>query len=187
MTFERTAAALRQAFDQSFAEPRSAPGELLQNFLAIRVGGEPYAVALSEIASLHTDRKVVPVPSSASAVLGVAAFRGTLAPVYDLRVLLGYASGSPVRWLMLIRTPELVGLAFDLFEYHLRTASGNVSSGEDGGAAAPHVRGAVRAADGVRPLIHVASLVEKITRHSSPDMPRKELNRWNGTGPSDRK
>ncbi|MGH8471139.1 MAG: chemotaxis protein CheW [Gammaproteobacteria bacterium] len=148
--------------------------DTLENLLAIRVGDDPYAVRLAEIASLHADRKVVPLPSRTPELLGLAGFRGAMAPVYDLRTLLGYARRSAPRWLLLVRTPDLVGLAFDLFEAHMRTPAENISSTENGGASSLHVRGVVRTADGVRPLIHTASLIEAITRRARPDKPPKE-------------
>lgn len=179
MSVERleTAAALRRAFDLSFAQAREADGEAMESLLAIRVSGDPYAVRLSDIASLHADRKVVPLPSPASELLGLVSFRGTMAPVYDLRTLLGHEDGPArpaPRWLLLVRTPDVVGLAFDLFEAHIRATARNISSTEDGGSASEYVRGVVRTADGVRPLIHTASLIEAITRRSRSDRPPKE-------------
>ena len=48
---------LRRAFDRSFAEaPGGAPeADALESLLAIRVGGDPYALRLSEIAGLFAD------------------------------------------------------------------------------------------------------------------------------------
>lgn len=176
MNLERigTAAALRHAFDQSFAEVRGTEAETLQSLLAIRIGGDPYAVRLWEVASLHTDRKVVPLPSRDPDLLGLVGFRGAMAPVYDLRTLFGYPGGPAARWLLVVRTPNLVGLAFDRFEAHIRATAENISSTEDGEEASPYVRGVVRTADGVRPLIHIASLIEAIARRAQPDKPPKE-------------
>jgi chemotaxis signal transduction protein len=169
-----TATTLRRAFDRSFAEARGEEAEALQNLLAIRIGGDPYAVRLSEIASLHADRKVVSVPTRTPDLVGLVGLRGLMAPVYDLRTLLGYAGGAAPRWLLFVRTPDLVGFAFDLFEAHLRAGAQEMSSTNDGDAASPYVRGVIRTADGIRSLIHIASLKEAITRRADSDRPPKE-------------
>jgi chemotaxis signal transduction protein len=108
---------------------------------------------------------IVPYPSRAAGALGLAAVRGIVAPVYDLRVLLGHAraSGPPPRWLLLARAPEPVALAFDQLESYLRLPPRLVSSPEVEEHARRHVRGAVRSAEGVRPLIDVAAILAAIT------------------------
>jgi chemotaxis signal transduction protein len=168
------AATLGRAFDRSFAKARGEEAEALQNLLAIRIGGDPYAVRLLEIASLHADRKVVPVPTRTPDLLGLVGLRGVMAPVYDLRTLLGYAGGPAARWLLFVRTPDLVGFAFDLFEAHLRAEAQEISSSNDGDATSQYVRGVVRTAEGVRPLVQIASLKEAITRRADSDKPPKE-------------
>ena len=94
------ASELRDEFDRSFAVApagdTSTPYELLQ----IELAGEPYALALSEIRSLHVDLAIVPVPSRAPALLGVIALRGAIVPVYDLRRLLGLPTDRPSRWVV---------------------------------------------------------------------------------------
>jgi len=158
----RDAAALRRAFDRSFADAPASVTPAFTSFLAVRIGDNPYAIELSELAGLHRDRTVVPASSPDREFLGIASVRGAMVPVYDLRALLGYPSdGIAPRWLVLSRAPSLVGLAFDLFEAYLRTPSDEVPAPEPG-AARLHVRGVVRAGDAVRPLIHVASVLEAI-------------------------
>lgn len=173
--FAGTAAALRLAFDQSFATAREARTETPVNLLALRVGGDPYAIRLSEVASLHADRIVVPVPSANPALLGLVGFRGSMAPVFDLRTLLGYPGAASARWLLLLRAAEPVGFAFDLFESHLLLSAESISSVEVSAGSSPFIRGLVRAADGVvRPLIHSASLIEAVTRQAPPGKALKE-------------
>ena len=65
-------------------------GQRGEDFLAIRVGADPYTFRLSEIAGLHVGVKIVPVPSPAVQLLGMVAIRGMLAPIYDLAALLHY-------------------------------------------------------------------------------------------------
>jgi chemotaxis signal transduction protein len=169
-----TLAGLREAFDRSFAQAPALQTARSDEFLAVRVGGDPYAIRLSDIAALHRDRKVVSLPNRDAELLGIAGFRGMLAPVYDLAALLGYGHASAPRWLVLARGRAAVGLAFDLFEVQLRVARDNVSA-EDGEQTRRHVRGAVRAGHVVRPLIHIASVLEAIARRVHSDGPPKEL------------
>jgi chemotaxis signal transduction protein len=97
-----------------------------------------------------------------------------MAPVYDLRTLFGYPGGPTPRWLLVVRAPDLVGLAFDHFEAHIQTLAANVGSTDGEEASTQFVRGVVRAADGVIPLIHMASLIEAITRRAQPGKPPRE-------------
>jgi chemotaxis signal transduction protein len=162
------AAALRRQFDRSFSETRRAGAGAEENLLALRIGGDPYAARLSEIASLHADKKLVPLPSPMPDLLGLVSLRGALAPAYDLRTLLGYPRGPPPRFLIFVRTPEPVAFALDLFEVHLRLRLADISLAETG-TASRFTCGLVRTAEGARPLLHIASLVEAIThRIGSP-------------------
>jgi hypothetical protein len=49
------AAALRHAFDRSFAEPLRLGTEVVEDLLAIRIGTTAYAVRLAEVAGLFAD------------------------------------------------------------------------------------------------------------------------------------
>jgi len=145
-----TATELRRSFDQAFAEAPRVADATAEDILAIRLGGNPYALRLSDIAGLHCDRKVVPVPSPVPALLGVASLRGVIAPIYDLGALLGYAPVTGPRWFALARGDKAIGLAFAIFEAHLRLPRASFSDG------------AVQAAGVVRRIIHMASVLEAI-------------------------
>jgi chemotaxis signal transduction protein len=170
-TNEETAAALRRAFDSSFAAAASATTDRLEDLLAIRVGTDPYALRLSEIAGLYVDVKIVPVPSPAQQMLGIVSLRGKMAPVYDLAALLHYPPAAGPRWLILAGRAQPVGFAFETFEAHLQVSQAFLAAGEDrgegSGATRRHVRGAVRTADVLRPMIHVASVVELVRGNNS--------------------
>jgi purine-binding chemotaxis protein CheW len=170
-----TAAALRHGFDRSFAEGPTVGSAASEDFLAIRIGGDPYALRVSDIAGLHADRKIVRIPSPEPTLLGIASFRGAMAPVFDLRLVLGYASGAAPRWLVLVRGPALVGLAFDLFEAHLRAVGESTLSLDSEERAPRHLRGVIRTTEVARPLIHIASVIEAISRQVSKESPPKEL------------
>jgi chemotaxis signal transduction protein len=162
----QTAPELRRLFDRSFAEPRRPPSGASEDLIAVRVGGDPYALRLAEIAGLQVDRKVVAVPPSPGATggfRGVVAVRGNLAPVYDLRALLGYPDGPAGRWLALVGAPP-IALEVELFESFLRVGKADLTAGA--AANRPFVREALSRDGLARPLIHVASLVEAIARRS---------------------
>jgi chemotaxis signal transduction protein len=148
-------------FDRGFALPVAPAREAVEDFLAIRVGSVRYAFRLLDLAGLYRERAIVPVKARAPALLGVAGFRGKLAPIHDLGLLLGQTAQVNPRWIVLAHAETPVGFAFEGFETHLRVPAGLVA---DAAASAdkPHVRGLLQTSDSVRPLIHVPSLLEAI-------------------------
>jgi signal transduction histidine kinase len=126
------AAELRSVFDKARALPFSLNGEeQAESLLAIRVSQDAYAVRVNEISGLVTDRKVVPIPSPISELLGVAGVRGALVPVYSLAALLGYgAETGQVRWLALCGTEEPLALAFGGFEGYTQVPLGQLYSAD---------------------------------------------------------
>jgi chemotaxis signal transduction protein len=99
-------------------------------------------------------------------LLGIAAIRGIMAPIYDLAALLRYPPAANPRWFIFARAPQPVGLAFETFESHLRASQSALTTdnGEDAGTvgAGQHLRGTVLAAGALRPIIHLASVLEMI-------------------------
>jgi chemotaxis signal transduction protein len=110
---------MRTAFDRSFAEPARTEQEPLQDFLAVQVGADPYAVRLADLTGLFADRPITRLASADPAFLGIAGVRGAVVPVYDLGAFLGYPPGEARRWLLLIGGGGLA-LAFESFEGYLR-------------------------------------------------------------------
>jgi purine-binding chemotaxis protein CheW len=157
--------ALRREFDASFALEPTRRAEDVEDLLALRVGGDPHALSLVDVAELHVDKKIVPLPSSVPELLGMTAFRNVIAPVYDLGALLGYPHASGWRWLVLLRAHDPVGLAFQSFEGHVRVPRAEVLSNGSDSAAAKHVRGVIRW-DGTRPIVDVLSLLSAIKKES---------------------
>jgi purine-binding chemotaxis protein CheW len=166
----RLAERLRHDFDRSFAEAPLTGAHLDEDFLAIRIGGDPYAIRLSDVVGLFRDRKIVPLPSRAPHLLGISSFRGATTPIYDLRALLGHPGGAPPRWIVLARSPSPVGFAFDLLEKHLRIAA--APSVEIDHQANRYVHGVIRTASSVFSLIQLASVIEAVTH--GPRGPLKE-------------
>jgi chemotaxis signal transduction protein len=151
---------LRRAFDQSFADvPRAAAGSQV-DLLAIRVGGDGYVLRLLEVGGLFVDRPVTPVPTPFPELLGVAGFRASLVPVYDLGVLLGYPGSEAPRWMVSTTGEPSVGLVFDQFERQIRASQGAFAPDES--RAHAHVRELATTSDGVRPVIFLPSVLEAI-------------------------
>lgn len=162
-----SAARLREAFDQAFAEAPRLGGQGLEDYLAIRVGAVRYALRFAELSGLFRDRTVVPVNARAPGLLGVAGFRGRVAPIHDLGPLLGQPSQSNPRWIALGRAENMMGFAFEGFEGHLRLpASETLAAVDDSAKPQIHglLRGLLRTTDAVRPLIHMPSLVAAIAK-----------------------
>jgi chemotaxis signal transduction protein len=161
-----TAATLRRRFDESFAAPEASMIQRLEDFLAIRVGSDPFALRLSEIAGLHVGVKVVPVPSPASELLGIVGIRGMMAPIYDLAALLRYPPAADSRWFVFARAQQPLGFAFEAFESYLQVSPASLTNGGNDGAGiagtGQHVRGTVRAAGVLRPIILLASVLAMI-------------------------
>jgi chemotaxis signal transduction protein len=163
---------LRREFDEAFARVAGRQDAPVEDLLAIRVSGDPYALRLAECAGLFVDRKVTPLPTAVPELLGLAGFRATLVPVYDLRALLGYPRGEAPRWMVSASGGAVVALAFDAFEFHLRVESASLVSDD-----APAQRHAPRLAHlpgGARPLLSVPSLLEAIEARARSDR-SKEL------------
>jgi hypothetical protein len=145
---EERAAALRRAFDAAFAVPPSGARAETEDFLAIRVADDPFAVRVSSVVRLAAAPRIVPVPSRRPAVLGVAALRGALVSVHSLAVLLGYSGDAGAhRWIAL--ADGMVGLAFHELDGFIRVPKG--------------ANGAI-GADGVtRPIVDMRAILETIT------------------------
>ena len=159
---EQKVSALRAAFDRSFAQA-SEPGSVAHvDFLAIKVAGDCYALRLSEVASLHADRKLTATPSLLAELTGLAGFRGVLTPVYDLAALLGYRARAEQKWLVRVQHASPIGLAFEGFDQHLRVPPGRVSPPEPG-ASGP-VQGALQSAAGRLSILDLPAVVAGIAR-----------------------
>ena len=178
-----TLRALRRNFDDGFAQAPAPAGAAPEAMLAIRVGADPYALRLAQIAGLHLDRRVTALPSALPALLGVSGFRGQIAPVYDLAALLGYAAAAAPRWLVLVRGAQPLALAFDCFECHFSAAPGQLAPAAAGttdaaGAAARACVGGAVAIDGepgARALIELPLLLDDIRRQADLALRQRSL------------
>ena len=170
-----TAESLRHSFDAVFAAPVVLASADFTDVLAIQVGADDYALRLSQIDGLYADRKLVEVPGPIDELLGLAGIRGMLVPVYDLAAFLGYPRASALRWFVLARAAQPVGLAFGAFHGHLRLtgtalAESDLAAQRVGpGALSDHLRGSVQTPGLLRPLIDIAAVLATIeTRTRAP-------------------
>lgn len=159
------AASLRDAFDRSFSEPLRTDPETAEEMLGIRIDTEAYALRLSEIAGLFGGRKIVPLPGTATAQLGIAGFRSEIMPVYDLQLLLGHQSIGSTRWLV-VAAAAPVAFAFAAQEGRLSVPPGAIVDRTDG-APGGSIRQFVRMPDSVRRIIDLSSVLNAI-RHEAP-------------------
>jgi len=158
-------ARLRDAFDRSFAEARAPDPAAGEDLLAIRVGAEPYALRLSEIAGLFAARKITPLPGSPPALLGIAGFRRTIVSVYDLAALLGHVPEAAVRWLAMAADVP-VAFALATVEGHLRVDSTAIVADESARREQRHVGGFARSSGLVRAIVHLPSVVDAARRQA---------------------
>ena len=155
---------LRRVFDEERALPLGArSAEQAESLISIRVSGHAYVVRTSEISGLVTDRKIVGFPTPVSELLGIAAVRGVLLPVYSLAGLLGYsAETEQTRWLALCGTHEPLALAFSGFEGYLRVPLGQFYAAGQKDVAQSRVQHVVRDAEMVRALVSIPLIREAI-------------------------
>ncbi len=125
---------LRREFDDSFALPPREVAADGVDLLAIRVGERPLALRVSEIAALATGRRLTPVPSPTSELLGLIGMRGVLVAVLDLASLLGEGSRSSEapRWVALAAGDEQLALGFHVLEGHVRVPPAALEAVEGG-------------------------------------------------------
>jgi chemotaxis signal transduction protein len=160
---------LGRAFDRAFAEARHDRSAPTDDFLAVRIGLESYAVRLSEISGVFADKAIARLPAKLPALIGAVGFRGAILPAYDLAVLLGYPPTGSARWLV-IAASDPVALALGEFDGHRRLSRDACVAQETGSdAVRPHVREVIRAPDQLRPVIHLRSVIDAIKQQVRQD------------------
>jgi chemotaxis signal transduction protein len=167
------AEALRAGFDHSFAEPAKMDATVKEDFLAVRVGEDVFAIRLAEISGLHAGKKLTRVPGADPALLGIAGFRGAIQPVYSLAALLGLPAMAAPRWLVMSAAAP-VALAFDTFEHHLRVAPDAIRPRDANAKDQPYIRDFVCEQQMVRPILHLPSILDAIRMRTPAAAPGEE-------------
>jgi chemotaxis signal transduction protein len=160
-TVMNRAAELRREFDRAFVEPIQLSQTRIEDFLAIRIGTEACAIRLSEISGLFADKKITRVPGGPAALRGIAGFRGTMLPVYDLPMLIGRDASPAPRWMVIGKT-EPVALTFDGFERQFRVPSEAIMPQSARAGVQTCARDHLRTADFSGPIIDLASVFDVI-------------------------
>ena len=170
-----TAAALRRAFDLSFALPPPQALAEVEDFLTIRVASDPYAIRLGEIAGMVAGRTVIPVPAVTLDLLGLSGIRGGIVPVFGLASILGYGEGpgSP-RWMILCGAEEPIALAFSDFEGYVRLPTSALHADENLGARRQYVNQVAIMEAGARAVISIPLIVATIRDRIGPNRLAKE-------------
>lgn len=163
------AVALRDAFDRVFATPVRADVAVAADLIAIRVGGEPCAIRLAEIAGLFADRKITPVPCGHPALVGLGGFRGALLPAYSLRILLGVSGTQPERWLV-IAAATSVAFTFEAFEAHLRASADAIVPRQTSGPMQGFARAFMRSGEVVRPVLDLNAVIATLDGAPAPNL-----------------
>lgn len=165
---ESRVAKLREAFDRSFALPPPQASPEVEDLLTLRLGGDPYALRLGELAGIVARRKIVPVPAAALHFLGLAGISGGLVPVFGLASILGYPEAAdPPPWMVLCGGAEPLALAFTDFEGYLRLPKAALVPDESGKELA-------RTDAGVRGVISIPFVVATIRNRTGQRAPAKE-------------
>jgi len=79
---------------QSLSRPRHDP---LKNLVAFVIGDVNYAFSIDCVREIVNPLSIIELPSSPSAVAGVADYRGDVVPVIDLRVRFGLSASTLTR------------------------------------------------------------------------------------------
>jgi purine-binding chemotaxis protein CheW len=155
------AAELRLDFDRAFAEPIRLDTTPKEDLLAIRVGGRACAIRLSEIAGLFAGKSITRVPGGNGLLCGIAGFRGSILPVYDLQALLGRCAAQMHRWLV-VTAAQPAALAFEAFDGQLRVPRDAILPQPARPGAPSYAREFLRTQDFSGPIMHVPSILDAI-------------------------
>jgi chemotaxis signal transduction protein len=164
---------LRLAFDRAFAEPIRFDATPNESLLAIRVGGQACALRLSEIAGLFAGKSITRVPGSSALLCGIAGFRGSILPVYDLAALLDGCAARAQRWLV-VAAARPVALAFEAFDGQLRVAAEEILPQSPRVSAQSVAREFLRTSNFSGPIMHLPSILDVIETSKAVPVPNEE-------------
>jgi chemotaxis signal transduction protein len=118
--------ALKREFDAGFAAPPREGREASEDFLALGLGGDAYAIRLADVAALVARPAPTPLPSRRPACLGLVGNGGSAAALFSLPLLLGLPASAAPRWMALLREANDVGLGFERYEGYARVALADI-------------------------------------------------------------
>jgi len=151
---------IRRAFDESFARPPPEASTGAVGLIAVRVGTQPFAFRIDDLADVQERCKVIPVPGAHPNLLGIAGIRGRMVPVYSLAALMGHARTDEWRWLAICRSKLELGLTFDELECYLQASPAELFPAAAGESERKgHVRDVLRQDGSTRLVIHTSSII----------------------------
>jgi chemotaxis signal transduction protein len=153
--------ALRESFDSAFVDAPANGRAETTGLLAVRIGATPAALRLADISGLFADKVITALPQSPPELLGLAGFRGTVIPVYDLGILLGTAGSARPRWCVVAAGGPPVALAFHQFDGYLQVPAHAITRAATGDAR-PERRDVVTVDGQPRSIVEVRALVDAI-------------------------
>jgi purine-binding chemotaxis protein CheW len=172
-SIDQNVAELKRRFDQSFALPPGKLAEAVEDFIKIRVAGDPYAIRLREITEMVAKRAIVSLPAAAPHLLGLAGIRGGIVPVFGLASILGYRSDFDAPgWMVLTGDDEPIALAFSDFDRYLRLSASAIHADETHAAVHQSVREVASTDAGVCAVISIPLIVATIRDRTGHDRPQ---------------
>lgn len=154
-------AAMREAFDRTFALPVAEQREETENIVTFQLKGDPYAVGVRQIIEVAAVDRFLPLPSPTPEFLGVTGLRGMIVPIYGLSMLLGYErdTDSP-RWIVLVDERDPVGFAVGRIEGYRHVPKTSIYG--PGADARKHVRSFAQVDGVMRAIVDVASALASV-------------------------
>jgi chemotaxis signal transduction protein len=131
--------------------------------LVFRVGAERFAVALDAVEEVIDAPAVQPLPDAPPNVLGVAAIRGELVPMYDPRSVLRVAGSVDGAALLFGRGGRRLGLAIDDVYDAITLAEDELLSAPGVEAADGILRGVTRRGDSLVAVLDADALLHAVS------------------------
>jgi chemotaxis signal transduction protein len=164
---------LRHAFDRTFQLPHQLTTKSVEPMVAFHTAGIALAVRVQHITGVMKRTVILPVPSIVPELLGVAAVRGGLVPVFNLAALLGFPPIGEPQWFMLMNRQTPVAFAFDGLEGRIEVEQAHVYADETS-SPSKHLHQLAEVGSVVRAVVDVSNLMESIGQYAGLGAPAKE-------------
>ncbi len=164
---------LRHAFDRTFQLPYQLATKSVEPMIAFRTAGVALAVRVQHITRVIKRGVILPVPSIVPELLGVAAVRGLLVPVFNLAALLGLPPSGEPQWFLLVNRETPVAFAFDGLEGRVEVEQAHLYVDETS-SQCKHIHQLAEVGSTVRAVIDIRGLMEEIGQCAGLTTPAKE-------------
>jgi chemotaxis signal transduction protein len=166
-------AELRRAFDRTFQLPYQLTTKSVEPMIAFRTAGVALAVRVQHITGVIKRGVILPVPSIVPELLGVAAVRGLLVPVFNLAALLVLPPSGEPQWFLLVNRETPIAFAFDGLEGRVEVDRAHLYVDETS-SQRKHIHQLAEVGSTVRAVIDVLGLMEAIGQCAGHIAPAKE-------------